>query len=325
LLYHLQQVVQPEPHPSHKARICRQIAAIESRLPRLAQQRAQLAAIVKRQRVRLGEARQAYARLSAWLAQLEADNAGNPNAPVCVCRADAGFCSGPNLTWLIEMGYQIETKASSGKITQALTQRCGNGTRWTRIGDNAEMTAWGDYYFSSCPYPLVVGLERFTRAPRTRTQRTQLQHGVLILYRDTPAWPTQPSWFTHYNHRQTIEAGNKQTKTVHHVQHLMSRAKHAIEVQVLLTELACNLTHFIQPWLRAAAEKLTPRLAADLHSPKTMVRILANSAARVQRTPCSTSVVFAASSSLPDVKLCLHGLPLHQLNLGLFYPMQNAP
>jgi hypothetical protein len=72
---------------------------------------------------------------------------------------------------------------------------------------------------------------------------------------------------------------------VHHVQHLMSRAKHAIEAQVLLTELACNFTHFIQPWLRAAAEKLTPRLSTDLHSPKTMVRVLANSAARVQHAP----------------------------------------
>lgn len=80
-------------------------------------------------------------------------------------------------------------------------------------------------------------------------------------------------------------------KAVHHVQHLMSHTKYAIQIQVLLTRLLCSQTQFIQPWLQSAAEKLTPQIQADLGSPKTMVRIMANSAARVQRTASSTVLV----------------------------------
>ena len=86
--------------------------------------------------------------------------------------------------------------------------------------------------------------------------------------------------------------------------------------------LSCNLTQFVQPWLQLAAEPFTSELQADLSSPKTMVRILANSNADVQRTANSTVVVFGSTSSVPELKLCLRGLPLHQLNLGLFQPLQ---
>jgi hypothetical protein len=286
-------------------------------LDKLQSQLAHRQAVLSRQRERLHKIRVEQERLQAWRAQLEEDNRLNPNAPICVCRNDAGFCSGENLTWQIEMGYQVETKSSSGKITVALQKRCTPQTPWTRVGQNAEMIAWADYHMKECPYPLRVGLERFTLGQQTK-------HSVLIMYRDTPQQPSLPQWFKYYNGRQIIEAGNKQMKTVHHVQHLMSHAKYGIQIQVLLTGLVCNQTQFIQPWLRSASEKLTPQIQADLGSPKTMVRIMANSAASVQRTAKSTVLVFAQASSMPDCKLCLHGLPLHQLNLGLFQPLQNV-
>jgi hypothetical protein len=113
-------------------------------------------------------------------------------------------------------------------------------------------------------------------------------------------------------------------KTVYHVQHLMRHAKYGIQIQVLLTGLACNQTQFVQPWLQLAAEKLTPQIESDLSSPKRMVRILANSTASVQRSSWSTVLVFAPTSSARDLKLCVHGVPLHQLNLGLFQPLQNV-
>lgn len=150
----------------------------------------------------------------------------------------------------------------------------------------------------------------------------RIKYGILVLYRDTPHRPDLTQWFNHYNGRQTIEAGNKEMKTVYPVQHLMSHAQYGIQIQVLLTGLACNQIQFIQAWLHSAAQNLTPQIQADLTSPKTMVRIMANSTASVQRTARSTVLVFAPASSMPDFKLCLHGLPLHQLNLGLFQPLQ---
>ena len=303
--------------PAQKGRLSKQILNLGKRLDKLPTQLSQRQAVLTRSRERWQKALAEQARLQAWCCQLEEENRQNPNAPTCVCRQDAGFCSGENLTWQIEMGYQVETKSTSGKLTTALQKRCSDQTPWIRVGQNAEMADWSDYRMKECPYPLRVGLERFQLGEQTK-------HSVLILYRDTPSQPGLPQWFQHYNSRQIIEAGNKQMKTVYHVQHLMSHAKFGIQIQVLLTGLACNQTQFVQPWLQSATEKLTPQIESDLASPKTMVRILANSTASVQRSTCSTILVFARTSSAPDFKLCLHGLPLHQLNLGLFQPLQNA-
>lgn len=322
--YHLTRLLHEEASPARQARISRQLEAIQRALPGLTQQCAQRRVTLGHQLARVAQLRADREQLAGWRAQLEADNASNPNAPLCVCRYDAALCSGEECTWLIEMGYQLETKSSSGKIRQALQRRCRPEAHWTRVGDNAEMVAWGDYYLRHCPYPLRVGLERFIQPSRRPGQAPRVKYGVLLAYHDTPAWPTLPEWFAHYNRRQTIEAGNKEMTVVHHVQHLMSHTKVGIELQVLFTGWGCNLARFISPWLRAAAEALKPQFAADLHSPKNLVRVLANSSARVQQTPCSTVITFAADSSVPEVTLRLHGLPLRQLSLGLFQPLQNV-
>ncbi len=315
--YLLEQQVQKTTDPVQKERISKQLLTLGQRLDKLPTQLVQRQAGLRRAQERWQQVLSQQASLNTWRSQLEQENRQNPNAPICVCRQDAGFCSGENLTWQIEMGYQVETKSTSGKLTTALQQRCSDQTPWTRVGQNAEMIDWTDYRMKECPYPLRVGLERFQIG-------AQSKHSVLILYRDTPTQPDLPHWFQHYNSRQTIEAGNKQMKTVYHVQHLMSHAKYGIQIQVLLTGLACNQTQFVQPWLQLAAEKLTPQIEADLSSPKRMVRILANSTASVQRSSASTVLVFAPTSSARDLKLCLYGLPLHQLNLGLFQPLQNV-
>jgi hypothetical protein len=315
--YLLEQQVKKTTDLAQKERISKQILTLGQRLDKLPTQLAQRQAVLTRSQERWQQALAEQAGLHAWRSQLEQDNQQNPNAPICVCRQDAGFCSGENLTWQIEMGYQVETKSTSGKLTTALHQRCSDQTVWTRVGQNAEMLDWSNYRMKECPYPLRVGLERFQTGEQTK-------HSVLILYRDTLAQPDLPHWFQHYNSRQTIEAGNKQMKTVYHVQHLMSHAKYGIQIQVLLTGLACNQMQFVQPWLQLAAEKLTPQIEADLTSPKMMVRILANSTANVQRSTWSTVLVFARTNSARDLKLCLHGVPLHQLNLGLFQPLHNV-
>lgn len=315
--YQLEQLFKKKTDPTQNDRISKQISTVRAQWTKLQTQLAHRQAVWTRQRERLQKVFAEQECLQAWRAQLEEENHLNPDAPICVCRNDAGFCSGQNLNWQIEMGYQVETKSSSGKTTAALQKRCSPQTAWKRVGQNAEMTDWADYHMKECAYPLRVGLERFTLGQQTK-------HSVLMMYRDTPQQPDLSQWFKHYNGRQIIEAGNKQMKTVHHVQHPMSHAKYGIQIQVLLTGLACNQTQFIQPWLQAAAEKLTPQIQADLTSPKTMVRIMANSTARVQRTASSTVLVFAQTSSMPDFKLCLHGLPYHQLNLGLFQPLHNV-
>ena len=118
------------------------------------------AELLKTQSVLAGHRRQAAAlrqgmdALGRWLGQLEADNATNPDPPICTLRVDAGFASGPNVTWLIEMGYQVYTKAPNDQTTKALRARVTPETRWVRVGANAELVAWDEYRLHDCPYPL---------------------------------------------------------------------------------------------------------------------------------------------------------------------------
>jgi len=46
-------------------------------------------------------------RTEQWLDKLQTDNLTNPNPIPFTLRIDAGFSTGQNLTWLIEMGYIV--------------------------------------------------------------------------------------------------------------------------------------------------------------------------------------------------------------------------
>jgi len=146
------------------------------------------------------------AALQQWLHQLEADNATNPDPPTCRVRMDSGFGSGPNLTWLIEMGYDVDTKAYSDKTTQTLRTRVTETTAWTRVGDNAEMQLWPQYQLHACPYPLTVGLERFKVG-------TAYEYATLVRFSEDGRTTSLGRVVAEYNGRQVIEAGNKELKS----------------------------------------------------------------------------------------------------------------
>jgi hypothetical protein len=73
------------------------------------------------------------------------ENAQQANPPHCKMRTDAGFASGENLTELIELGYDVETKSGNPAILNALQSRLTPETIWTVVGKNAEMVAWTGY------------------------------------------------------------------------------------------------------------------------------------------------------------------------------------
>jgi hypothetical protein len=251
----------------------------------------------------------------AWQSQLEKDNRTNPNPPAYVeARMDAGFASGENLTWLLEMGYCPNTKAPNGQTATALVAHLPRGRHWVKVGENAEMLGWGEYRLHGCPYSLTAALERFKVGRR-------FKYAVLLHARGQDApFPTLPVWFDHYNERQTIEAGNKEMKGTFHVQHLLSRSLTGIRLQVLCTGLAANVVRWCVPWLKQCAHPATPRLTRTLNSPRQLVRIAANSSALVQHSPFGTSLQFAPESSLPGVILFLKGVPAFQLSLGFNQP-----
>jgi hypothetical protein len=248
------------------------------------------------------------------------ENAQQVNPPRCKMRTDAGFASGENLTELIELGYDVETKSANPAVLAALRSRVTAATVWTPVGKNAEMVAWTDYHSNTCPYPLSVGLERF------HTPQGEL-HAVLVRYQDvvptTLAYPPGQAdlglvqWFHDYNGRQIVEAGNKEEKTTFKVQHLMSHSPAGIEMQALLTVFAANFVRWADRWVRERVEHPTKRFETALGSPKRLVRVAANSPATVEHTAGREAVRFSALSCFGGVVIRLSASPGHQLPLPL--------
>jgi hypothetical protein len=145
--YHAEQVLNG-PIPSGKqARWRAQAEGWQERLPRLGEQAAHTKRVLTAHQARLADQEAALVALQTWQAQLEADNAANPNAPEIEARMDAGFASGENLTWLLEMGYAPNTKAPNSRTTTALRAQLPPGAAWAKVGDNAEVQTssgiWG--------------------------------------------------------------------------------------------------------------------------------------------------------------------------------------
>lgn len=90
---------------------------------------------------------------------------------------DSGFSSGTNLTWLIEMGYQVNTKVMGGLTTTALRKTLAPEAAWTRVGDNAEMVSCTRSTLRHCAYPVRLAMERFK-------VRDTYQYATLLQFRD---------------------------------------------------------------------------------------------------------------------------------------------
>jgi hypothetical protein len=285
----------------------RQLAHAQQRVTRLntvmqqQRQRGQQALAV--QQSELQRLRERYERFCQ-------ENAHQAHPPHCKMRTDAGFASGANLTELIELGYDVETKSANPAVLAALRNRVTAATVWTPVGKNAEMVAWTAYHSNTCPYPLIVGLERF------HTPQGEL-HAVLVRYQDQV--PTTGldlgQWFHDYNGRQIVEAGNKEEKTTFKVQHLMSHSPAGIEMQALLTVFAANFVRWADRWVRERVEHPTKRFETVLGSPKRLVRVAANSPATVEHTAGREAVRFSPLSCFGGVVIRLAPSPGYQLPL----------
>ena len=311
--YHAEQV-QKGPIPAGKlALLQKQVTGWHKRQPRLAKQIELAQRVLTEHRGHLAQQEIQLAELHTWQAQLTADNQANPDPPAHIeARMDAGFASGENITWLVEMGYWPDTKAPNGRTTTVLRAQLPRTAAWQVVGDNAEMVLIGEHGLYGCPYPLSLAIERFKIGGSFR-------YATLVRY--GPA-PKLSAWFAHYNARQSIEAGNKEMKTTFHVQHLMSHSAAGIRLQVVFTGLAANVVRWCRPWLQTCAAEPTPTVIRMLKSTKQLVRVAANSAALVQQTSAGLGLLFAPASALPGAIFCLRGVDAFQLPLGFHRPLQ---
>lgn len=159
-----------------------------------------------------------------------------------VLRIDAGFSTGPNLTWLIEMGYIVLTKAHHGSTAHSLRQRVSPQTKWTRVGRNAEAVYMADYAHNDCPYALQAMLVRYHLPDETR-------YTTLFYYDETPP-PSLPEWFRRYNGRQTIEAGIKEGKGVFTLKRHLVRSPIGMQLQEQFALFGANFVRWAIAWVK---------------------------------------------------------------------------
>lgn len=300
---------------STRAALVRQIATLQHRLGRVRQQWA--AAVTRSERAAARVTRLTARRpaLQAWHDQLVQENTAAGSTPHCIVRVDAGFSSGANLSYLLELGYEVETRANNPAVARALRQRVRPTTAWTAVGPGTQMAVWSDYYAAGCPYPLWAGLEEWATEDGPR-------YTALLRSHPDPGRPTvdPQTWFAAYNGRQTIEAGNKQVQGVFHLQHFWSRSRIGMQIQVALTVFAANFVHWAAEWVAARTVTAPPTAggASTLRQVRGAVRVAANSLGTVERQAGQVLVRFAALSGLVGWAICVVGPLVIQLGLPLF-------
>jgi len=226
---------------------------------RLAQNQARLASCQKRQKRRETTVKQAERRfmrhqkdqqdwqnevdhLRQRLKQFEEDNLTNTTPIQAIFRLDAGFGTVENIALLIEMGYEVYSKPHGNWLTSRLEHWTDEHTCWKRVGHNAEMVAWPTVTLPDFPYPLDLALERFHTGEQVRL-------GGLIHFGQDPVTSDPTVWFGSYNQRQTIEAGNKEEKTVFALHHLKTRSRSGILLQDHFVAFAANFVRWATLWL----------------------------------------------------------------------------
>jgi hypothetical protein len=248
--------------------------------------------------------------LDEWLAYLEADNMANPNPVSIVLRIDAGFSTGLNLAWLIEMGYTVLTKAHHSSSTDSLRRHLSAQTQWTRVGQNAEAVAMGQYYQNDCAYPLQAMLVRY-HLPN------KVCHTTLFYYDDSPP-PDLPDWFSFYNARQTLEAGIKEGKGVFTLKRHLVRSPIGMQLQEQFALFGANFVRWTAAWVKDLLHQANQNFTSALGQVKTLVGIVARTRARWVRNAAGSVLIFDEAGPFAGTIICLSGVIAIQLPLPLF-------
>jgi hypothetical protein len=234
------------------------------------------------------------------LKRFQKENQANPQPIEAEFRLDAGFGSYQNIALLIEMGYEVYTKPHGNKTTQALRKQVDDSTPWTRVGANAEMVAWDNFKPKGCPYPLDMALERFY------TGKT-LKHSALCHFGTDPVTQNLSAWFEHYNARQIIEAGIKESKQVFYLHRIKVRSEPAIFLQERMALFAANFIRWATCWLAEQAQPPDQTLDVQKLGIKRQVQVGAQVSAQVIRNSNGMFLRFSEHSAFSGKVLALPG------------------
>lgn len=285
---------------SQLAKVRRRYEAAGKKLMKMPQALRQTQRAQTTHQQRLEKLKAERTHLGDHLQKLQADNHNNTEKVPIILRMDAGFGTDANITWLIEMGYIIYTKAHNAQVANKLKGMVCSGTSLTRVGKNAEMIGFDGQFLNNCPYPLTLALERFHTPDG-------LKHSALIVYRDDDQTKTLSQWFHFYNGRQLIEAGIKEGNVVFKMHPLKMRSEGGIALQEQFSLFAANFVRFAAVWLRDQIQGGYSRFKKAIGQVKTMVRVVANTSAWIIRSDKCLLIRFDETSAYPGAEIRLKG------------------
>jgi hypothetical protein len=295
---------------SQVAKCQRRLVAAQKRHSRAWRDLTQLQSQAARLQQRLNQDQDQLLALDEWLAYLETDNAANPNPVTLVVRLDAGFSTGPNLTWLIEMGYGVLTKVHHQASTDSLRRRLPAQSDWRRVGKNAEAVALAQYQQHDCPYALAAMVVRYHLPGKVR-------YTALLYYAQTPP-PALPDWFKAYNARQIIEAGIKEEKGVFTLKRHLVRSPIGMQLQEQFALFGANLVRWAAAWVKDLLAQANQTFRTALTQVKTLVQVAARTRARWVRHSLGHTLMFDEAGPFAGTVISLAGFVAVQMPLPLF-------
>ena len=249
--------------------------------------------------------------LLSWLAQLEVDNATHPNPVRIRWLLDGGFGDAANVTYLIEMGYDVYTIAHNGKTSQALLKEVPANAQWIQVGARTQALDVDRQKLGDCPYPVRLTLLRWRVGDTFR-------HSTLISFSDAEDLPTA-DLFPTYHQRQDVEAGIKQGKGTFSFTKLRVRSPAGIR---LLGQFALvfwpNFVRWAADWLVDRVWDEKDHLVQALHQVRTQVRIAANTPAVVLTNASGQMLEFDADGPYAGAQIRLDGPFAYQFPMPLF-------
>jgi len=246
-----------------------------------------------------------------WLAELEVDNATQPNPVRIRWLLDGGFGDVSNITYLIEMGYDVYVIAHGGATTQSLLKEVPADALWRQAAVRTQALDVNRQQLGQCPYPVRLTLLRWQ-------VKDEFQHSTLVSFSDAQELPTA-DLFPTYHQRQDVEAGIKQGKGTFSFTKLRVRSAAGIR---LLGQFALffwpNFVHWASDWLAGQIQDDKGRFEQVLQQVRTQVRVAANTAAVVLTNASGQMMEFARNGPYPGVQVRLDGPFVYQFPMPLF-------
>jgi hypothetical protein len=289
--------------PTSQLAQCRKRVQVwEKRTVRWEQKVDQAAHLCQRSQGFLSEFQTKRRTLQDRLERFWQENRTNPHPVQAIFRLDAGFGTWENVALLIELGYEVYTKANNHMTVEILHKSLVDPQAWQPVGEKAEMQSRKDFHPENFCYPVDVGLERFQHSP------TVWKQSLLLHFGSDPVANDCKGWFDYYNGRQSIEAWIKEDKHVFFLHHIKVRSIPAIILQEAFVLFASNFIRWASVWIEQQCAG-SAKKALDLRTvgTKRLVQVMAHTSAEVSRNADICLVRFNPLSCLAGKELRLPG------------------